>query len=357
MRIAILWINLTGYLNACLRELNCVPGVKLFVAHQSPSTEAPFDEEQFDWIQDQYRYTDKPNNTELLQEVREFDPELLIVASWNVAGYRAVCQALRGRTVRVCGMDNQWSGRPKQWLGVLTSKLFVQRLFDAAFVTGDRQAVFARKLGFPIDRIWRGLYSCDFSQFDAARRRFSNDSRRSFLFVGRLAPEKGIETLLAAYRRYRADVSEPWPFKIAGAGPLRRMVEHEPGVEYQGFIQPENLPSLLATAGCFVLPSRFEPWGVVIHEAATAGLPIICTTACGASDHLVKDGSSGFVVETNNPVSLAEAMKRVSNLSCEARTELGIQSYKLACQFTPKRWASLVSERGEELIRIIHRAA
>jgi glycosyltransferase involved in cell wall biosynthesis len=358
MRIAVLWINLTGYLNACLRELSRVPDVKLFVAHQSPRTEAPFNEQQFAWIQDQYRYTDKPNANELLAAVRKFDPELLIVASWNVDGYRTVCKAMRKRSVRVCGMDNQWSGRPKQWLGVLTSRVFVRLLFDAAFVTGERQAVFARRLGFPTDRIWRGLYSCDFSQFDAARREpVTSHSRRSFLYVGRLVPEKGIETLIAAYRRYRSEVQEPWPLRIAGTGPLRSIVEREPGVDYHGFIQPEALPSLLASAGCFVLASRFEPWGVVIHEAAAAGLPVICTAACGSADDLVKDGSSGFVVQTDDPTSLAESMKRVSELSSEARTNMGIASYELACQITPARWANLVSQRGEELIRIIRTAA
>src|SRR5260370_36280021 len=126
MRIAVLWINLTGYLNACLRELNRMPGVELFVAHQSPRTEAPFNEQQFAWIQDQFRYTDKPNANELLAAVRRFDPELLIVASWNVAGYRTVCKAMRKRSVRVCGMDNQWRGHPEHGRGEPTMKVLGQ---------------------------------------------------------------------------------------------------------------------------------------------------------------------------------------------------------------------------------------
>src|SRR5712664_2050851 len=166
MRIAVLWINLTGYLNACLRELNRMPGVELFVAHQSARNEAPFAGDQFRWIKNQYQYPGQPNTAELLNAVTKFDPELLIVCSWHVPAYRAVCHAMRNRSPRVCGMDNQWRGQPKQWLGVLTSKIFVQRLFDAAFVTGERQAVFARKLGFPRERIWRGLYACDFSKFE-----------------------------------------------------------------------------------------------------------------------------------------------------------------------------------------------
>ena len=358
MRIAVLWINLTGYLNACLRELNQMPGVKLFVAHQTSRSEAPFAEDQFGWIEDQYRYTDHPNTAELLNAVRKFDPELLIVSSWSVPAYRAVCTAMRNRAVRVCAMDNQWSGRPKQWLGILTSKVFVQRMFDAAFVAGERQAVFARRLGFPLERIWPGLLSCDFSKFDAAGREApSIDQRRSFLYVGRLVPEKGIETLIAAYRRYRAEVPEAWPLKVAGTGPLRNIVEHEPGVEYQGFIQPDTLPNLFANSGTFVLPSRFEPWGVVIHEAAASGLPIICTSPCGASDHLVRNGYNGFVVDPDDPGMLAAAMRKISDSSSEARAEMARASYELGCQFTPESWARVVWEQGRELARVVRRAA
>jgi glycosyltransferase involved in cell wall biosynthesis len=358
MKIAVLWINLTGYMNACLRELNRMPGVELFVAHQSARGEAPFAEEQFRWIKNQYRYTERPNTAELVNAVTTFDPELLMVCSWQVAGYRAVCHAMRNRALRVCGMDNQWRGRPKQWLGVLTSKIFVQRLFDAAFVTGERQVAFARKLGFAQDRIWRGLYACDFSKFEASRREAASiDARRSFLYAGRLVPEKGIETLMAAYRRYRAETMEPWPLRVAGTGPLRNLVEGVPGVEYHGFVQPDALPALFADAGCFVLSSRFEPWGVVIHEAAASRLPIICTSACGASDHLVRNGYNGFVVKPGDAGALAAAMSKISQLPSESRAEMANASYALASQFTPESWAKLVWERGMELARVFRKAA
>ncbi len=50
MRIAILWTGLSGYLNACMKELASRDGVELFVSHQAPVQQAPFDETQFAWI-------------------------------------------------------------------------------------------------------------------------------------------------------------------------------------------------------------------------------------------------------------------------------------------------------------------
>ena len=50
MKIAFLWTGLSGYMNACLKELSGRDGIDLLVSHQMPSPEAPFDAEQFAWI-------------------------------------------------------------------------------------------------------------------------------------------------------------------------------------------------------------------------------------------------------------------------------------------------------------------
>ena len=81
-----------------------------------------------------------------------------------------------------------------------------------------------------------------------------------------------------------------------GVGPLADTIGSIDGVDMLGFVQPDEMPSVFARAGCLVLPSRHEPWAVVIHEAASAGLPVVCTRACGASTRLVLDGLNGAVV-------------------------------------------------------------
>ncbi len=51
-------------------------------------------------------------------------------------------------------------------------------------------------------------------------------------------------------------------------------------------------------SGCFILPSIFEPWAVVIHEFACAGLPIIATEVCGATPHFVINGFNGLSIKS-----------------------------------------------------------
>jgi glycosyltransferase involved in cell wall biosynthesis len=232
-------------------------------------------------------------------------------------------------------------------LAAVVSPWYVRSLYEGAFVPGQRQVRFARILGFNYEGIRIGLYSCDHSAFaDSREKRVARGGPlpRKFLFSGRLSPDKGLESLLSAYRIYRASTRDPWPLVIAGAGPLRETAEREAGVEYRGFVQPENQPQLLGDAGCLVLPSRFEPWGVVINEATAAGLPIICTRECGAAEHLVVSSVNGFTVNRNSPRELAGRLVEFSSLSDDRRNQMGNRSFELSSQFTPRKWAGTVME-------------
>jgi glycosyltransferase involved in cell wall biosynthesis len=350
MRTAILWANLTGSTNACFRALAEASRSPIFVAYQSPRADAPFEERQFAWQAKVYRFETKPDEESLLSAVRAFNPDLLLVTSWNIAAYRRVCRELCGLAVRVCCMDNQWSGRAKQWLGIITAPIFVRRMFDVAFVCGERQAVFARKFGFREEQIWRGMYSCDHEKFHSAAVNSSHIPRElAFLYVGRLTKEKAVDVLIDAYRRYRAQATDPWPLWVVGTGPLAEVLRCQPGIVCSGFVQPDELPPIFARAAAFVLPSRFEPWGVVIHEATAAGLPVICTERCGAAVHLVQDGYNGFITSANDADALARALTRVSNATPEMRQAMSEASVAMSWQFTPQRWAAYVLERAAEI--------
>jgi glycosyltransferase involved in cell wall biosynthesis len=117
------------------------------------------------------------------------------------------------------------------------------------------------------------------------------------------------------------------------------LLEEQTGIENRGFVQPDTLPSLMGEAGAFVLPSREEPWGVVVEEAAAAGLPLICSDACGSAVHLLKDRYNGFLVQSDRADHLARRLVTISMLSDEDRREMGARSHELSKQYTPARWA------------------
>ncbi|MGI8664196.1 MAG: glycosyltransferase family 4 protein [Acidimicrobiales bacterium] len=255
---------------------------------------------------------------------------------------------MRGRATRVLCTDNPWLGTPKQYAGRLVARAFIQPAFDLAFLPGERQMVFARMLGFGDDELLWGLYAGDQPRFaGAAAGRASLD--RSFLFVGRLAPEKGVDVLATAYADYRSRASDPWPLLVVGTGPLAPELEGAPGVSMLGFLQPEELPAQMAASGCLVLPSRFEPWGVVVHEAASAGLAIICTDPCGATTRLVLDGYNGRVIAADDASALSDALSWIADRAPEELETLGRRSSALSEQLSPRRWASYLLDRLESV--------
>ena len=347
MRVAVFWNRLNGYVNACLKELASRPGVELLVAHETAKKDTPFDESQFSWMPARVEYESRPDRAELLARAQRFAPDVLLVSSWHIGEYRFVLENLRPRPLRVLCMDNQWHGTWKQRLGVVGSPWYIHRLYDAVFLPGERQSCFARRLGFRDDRIWQGLYCQGLTNSPP---RTTAPLPRRFGYLGRLSPEKGIQDLLDAYELYREAAPDPWRLIVAGEGRLRTELDRHPSVEYSGFVQPKDLTAWFEGLGCLVVPSRFEPWGVVVSEAAARSLPIIATEACGAVPHLVHDFSNGRVAHTADTRSLVECMTFIAGITDSQRAAMRQVSHALSSPYTPARWADTILIRSAELI-------
>jgi len=138
------------------------------------------------------------------------------------------------------------------------------------------------------------------------------------LYVGRLSPEKGIETLLDAARK---GGGLGIPLKIAGSGPLQQEVEDAqiPGVlEFLGRQDQAGVRQSMQQARALLIPSLwYEGLPMVVPEAFGAGLPVIASRI-GSLQTLIDDGGNGLLVEPGNAAALAEAVRRVS---AEARFE------------------------------------
>jgi glycosyltransferase involved in cell wall biosynthesis len=134
-----------------------------------------------------------------------------------------------------------------------------------------------------------------------------------FLYVGRLEEYKGIRDLLTAFTRMKGAHGR---LVIVGDGSLSDLVraaaQQNPDIEYLGRLSGEELLRAYARAHVLVLPSRVEPWGLVINEAMAAGLAIVATDRVGCVDDLVHEGVNGLVVPSADPTRLAEAMQTLA---------------------------------------------
>jgi glycosyltransferase involved in cell wall biosynthesis len=136
-----------------------------------------------------------------------------------------------------------------------------------------------------------------------------------FLYVGRLEPVKGLAVLLQAYSSAAA-ASDRVRLLVVGEGTLRDSVKSAaagvPGMRWLGRLDGNALLNAYAAADVLVLPSTFEPWGLVVNEAMAAGLPVIVSENVGCVDDLVADGVTGLVVEAGSASGLATAMNRIA---------------------------------------------
>ena len=342
VRVCVLWSRLSGYLAASLDAL-VADGVELLVVHEAASPDAPFDDEALTAGFSSVRWEGRPDEADTERVVDDFSPDALIVNSWHIGAYRRIARRRRGRSVRIVTVHNQWTATPKQLVARAAAPVLLHPTYDAAFVCDERQAVFAEKLGFPAERMLWGVNSCDQPLFAAvAADRGDVPPPPAFLYVGRLVDDKAIDVLAAAYSRYREATQDPWPLVVAGLGPRADLLRSIDGVEMLGFVQPEQLPAVFARTGCLVLPSRLEPWAVVVHEAVSAGLAVVCTRACGAATRLVLDGYNGAVVSPGSVDGLAAALARISSTPSEGRRAMAVASTSLSAQFTPARWSQTV---------------
>lgn len=359
MRLAFLWNTFSGYHNACLRELASREGAELFVCHEAFTEATPYDESQFKWIERRIAWRKSSELNHLQEQVESFKPDILIFASWNKPVYRAIAKSFAGKSFRVMGMDNCWLGTLKQRLGTLAAPFYVRPLADAVWLPGERQAIFAAKLGFNPSVIMRGSLSCDQRPIAEAHLRRVNQRTplsRTFLYVGRFSREKGLDTLVDAYQDYRKTNRSPWPLICCGAGPMRAVLEGRDGIEVKGFVQPEQMPEMLVAAGCLILPSKFEPWALVVHEATSAGLPVIASDRVGAAVHLVQPNYNGFIFGAGDVEALAGLMMRISDMDSEQLEKMSRASYLQSLQFSPSLWVDTLLEAydriGQKILRI-----
>jgi glycosyltransferase involved in cell wall biosynthesis len=125
------------------------------------------------------------------------------------------------------------------------------------------------------------------------------------LFVGRLSAEKGIRTMLSAWR-----VLKSVPLKVVGDGPLmaevKEQIERERlAIDVLGRLSREEVFSLMQQASFLVFPSEwYETFGMTIAEAFACGLPVLASRL-GAMAELVEDGRIGLLFEPGNPEDLA----------------------------------------------------
>lgn len=287
----------------------------------------------------------------------------------NITGYFDPAQVLlmfyaRSKGVKVVlSSESSSADNSRSFLKEFLKKLIVNRA-NAFFCFGKTSAEYLESLGVKPSQIpVRNAAVIDeevvSSRYYAGKQENVNIARVArFVFVGRLAPEKNLETLLRAFANVAPVDAALWPWELMliGDGPERSALENlttelqlNHKVLFMGGFPWYKVPDMLVHCDVLVLPSKSEPWGLVVNEAMVCGLPVIVSKNCGCVADLVENGVNGFTFDPDRQQELETAMTFfIKNLDKIA--ELGRESRRLVAPFSSTQVARQMADCYHNLV-------
>lgn len=277
------------------------------------------------------------NEYSLLEFTKKLRPNLIICSGWANKKYNFLVRSMHKTIDCVLVMDNQWNGTIRQYLGLLYIRNYLVPRFKKIWVPGKLQMMYAMKLGFKEEQIHLGFYVANKNIFYHEKGDATINNK--FVFVGRYSPEKGIENLINAFLEASETKVTNWELHCIGTGNLKGKLPKHPKIKHLGFLQPEELKSYSKERGVFVLPSHFEPWGLVVQEFALAGCPLIVSDKVGSGAQFVTE-ENGIIFRAGDKKALVKALLKFMDLTKSELEQMSKISIKKGLKINNDDWSN-----------------
>jgi len=340
-KVVFLYTEFSGYTLSSIKKLVENYNVDVHIIKWAINKEAPF---QFEDVKNVTIYSrNNYSKKKLLDLVNRILPDIIIASGWIDKYYLEVCKCFFNKIPTVLTLDNQWTGTIRQRIAAVLSPVIILNKFSHAWVLGKSQFQYARKLGFDPKNIFKGYYSADydffFNQYQNNKLKKQENCPKKFIYIGRYIEHKGIKDLWQAFIELSKENENDWELWCLGTGELyEQRIEHEK-IKHFGFVQPKEIENFIRDTSVFVLPSHFEPWGVVVHEFASAGFPMICSEEVGATEVFLEHGVNGYIYKTGDVMSLKNALQKIMNHTDKELLKMGEKSVEKSKLITPEKWA------------------
>lgn len=209
-------------------------------------------------------------------------------------------------------------------------KILIKRA--AGFIAyGTKAKEYLVSLGADSSKIEIGINTVDTEYFKNETQKIRDfaareGEKRCLLSVGNCVRRKRIDLLLQTVKILKNRRTD-FTLKLIGDGPeltnlksLARKLDVDEYVSFEGFKQKSEIPKYFAEADCFLFPTEFDIWGLVLVEAMSAGLPCISSIYAGATHDLIVDEVTGFAMDFNRIDTIAERIDLLLNSPDLART-------------------------------------
>jgi glycosyltransferase involved in cell wall biosynthesis len=236
-----------------------------------------------------------------------FSPTVAAVSARRVFGTPVVAKALRGG---VLGDVIRVRRKPRGERRVRA----LGRDVDGFITISDEIRCELLSIGVPPDKCYyipNGVDTSRFKPADPETKRIQRAAkgiadRPTVLYVGRLVPEKRVDTLLAVWDQLRAEFPQA-QLLIVGTGPEEKALRAQAGEGVQFIGRVDDVPAWLQLGDIFVLPSISEGLSNSLLEAMAAGLPIIAS-AVGEAPHLITSDEDGWLIPPDDAPALTSAL-------------------------------------------------
>lgn len=200
----------------------------------------------------------------------------------------------------------------------LIKKILISRV-SKVYASGISQLKLASMLGFKGEVIiTRGVGLFNYQN----NPKYTPKSEiKNFIYVGRLAQEKNLFTLIHAFNNL-----PELNLTIVGFGPIEAELKEisKSNINFRGAVDNSKLHFVYREHDVLILPSLSEPWGLVVEEALNNGLPVIVSDRVGCVDEIVKHNFNGLVFSLNDSSGLSEALNKIQDIECYNRLRLNV---------------------------------
>lgn len=274
----------------------------------------------------------QPVATDIYDQLKEGQFDAIWVHGWHwLCSIQAIIAAKRLGIPVMIRTEANGLTEPLNFLKVFTKRTFLSWLFnnvDAFLCVGALNKQFFQKYEIDNKRLFSVPYAVDNSFFqkksalaqphrEALRKSLGLvPNRKIILYAAKLIDIKRPQDLLAAYQLLSVDgTQEPEPYLLfVGDGVLREHLESIvlttgwQSIKFLGFRNQSEMPAIYDLCDVFVLPSRFEPWGLGINEVMNAGKAVVVSNQVGCASDLIKDKTNGIIFPVADTRALADAM-------------------------------------------------
>ena len=289
---------------------------------------------------------DYPLTPGVARALRRARPEVVVVSGWSTFAAQAAIAWCRVTDVPyVLVVESHDEGPRAGWRrkvkgtvvppvvqnasGVLVTGTLARNSMVARGASPERVRVFANTIDVEDFGERADLLAADREEL---RRQLGVDAGDTVvLSVARLAPEKGLDTLI---RAIAAVDDQHLVLALVGDGPEREQLERlaeelDVRAVFIGDAAWQRIVEVYVAADVFALLSQREPWGVVVNEAAACGLPLILSDRVGAAHDLLRDGENGALVLAGDIEAAATALRALA-ADPSLRRAQGARSRELA---------------------------